>query len=480
MKGKSLSVSRQRLKYIASDVTATFVAFFLFNIFRYCLLYTKGFPEIHDDISPLLEFLIQPKLLWEQALIPSFAIFLYWISGYYEVPFGKSRLKELLTTLNSALLSTIFIYLALLTNDQVGRRLFNWAIILALFLLLFICVYIGRLSITRYAIRQMKRRKWTFNTLIVGNSKAARETASKLENARINLGYQVCGFVALPGEDQVSDGKNVYCLNELSNICRRLNIDQIVISLQKPDEAETLHLLYTLFDLNIPIRIEPAILAYVTSAIHMEDIFAEPFIDLTRPAVSNSQQIIKRICDVIVSSLALILLSPFALLIAIAIKRDSPGSVFYSQERVGRHHHIFRIHKFRSMRSDAEASGPQLSSDNDTRITTVGRFLRKYRIDELPQFWNVLKGDMSLVGPRPERDYYVRQIIADAPYYTLVHQVRPGITSWGMVKYGYASSLPEMILRTRYDLLYLSNMSLVLDIKILMYTIKTVVGGKGK
>ena len=131
------------------------------------------------------------------------------------------------------------------------------------------------------------------------------------------------------------------------------------------------------------------------------------------------------------------------------------------------------------MITEAEIDGPRLSSDDDPRITKIGKWMRKYRLDELPQFWNVLKGEMSIVGPRPEREFYIKQIIEKAPYYTLVCQVRPGITSWGMVKYGYASNVEQMVERTRFDLIYLANMSLSLDCKILIYTIKTVLGGEG-
>ena len=176
----------------------------------------------------------------------------------------------------------------------------------------------------------------------------------------------------------------------------------------------------------------------------------------------------------------LIVVSPLLLAVAIAIKLDSKGPVFYSQERVGYHNVPFNIYKFRSMVQNAEQNNrPQLTCDEDPRVTRVGRFLRKYRIDELPQFWNVIKGDMSIVGPRPERQYYIDQITQRVPSYALLHQVRPGITSMGMVKYGYAQNVDQMIERLSYDLLYLENMSLINDFKIMVYTIKTIVTGKG-
>ena len=131
------------------------------------------------------------------------------------------------------------------------------------------------------------------------------------------------------------------------------------------------------------------------------------------------------------------------------------------------------------MRVDAEINGPQLSCDNDSRITYIGQFMRKYRLDELPQFWNVIKGEMSLVGPRPERKFYIDQIVKIAPYYNLIFQIRPGITSWGMVKFGYAKNVDEMVARTKYDLLYINNMSIKLDLKILIYTFRTIFRGEG-
>lgn len=480
-KGKALPDAIQRLKYVITDWVTTNLAFFLFNIARFCILYTNDYRDLlHHDYSSLISYLLQPKLVAEQILIPLGAFIIYWLSGYYTQPFGKSRLQELITTFFSSIFITAIVYLALLTNDQLVHRSSNWGLILILLLLTFGIVYAGRLAITQHAINKLKKRKWHFNTLIIGNSAAARKTAANLSAAKSNLGYHVCGFISVPGEKQVNDSEPIFSIVEIENLCRRMEINQLIISLEAPDEDRTLELLSRLFDLDIPIRIQPDTLSYMTSSIHLQDIFAEPLIDITRPSVSNSSLAIKRAADVVCAVLALILLSPLMLGVAIAIKLNSRGPIFYSQERIGLHKRPFMIYKFRSMRQDAEASGPQLSSDFDPRITYVGRFLRKYRIDELPQFWNIIKGDMSMVGPRPERSYFIKQIVEQAPYYTLIHQVRPGITSWGMVKYGYASSVAEMVRRTRYDLIYLANMSLAVDAKILLYTIRTVIGGKGK
>ena len=165
---------------------------------------------------------------------------------------------------------------------------------------------------------------------------------------------------------------------------------------------------------------------------------------------------------------------------ALIIKLTSKGPVFYSHERIGLHGKPFTMHKFRSMYQDAETNGPQLSSENDPRITPLGRFMRQVRLDEIPQFWNVLIGDMSLVGYRPERQYYIDQIMKEAPHYRLLFKIKPGITSWGQVKFGYAENVKEMIQRLKYDILYLENMSLATDFKIMIYTILIVMLGRGK
>ncbi|MBD5358876.1 MAG: sugar transferase [Bacteroides sp.] len=472
--GLSVNAAQQRLRYIMSDMLTGFVAFFIFNIVRFFLLNGNQPAEF------MWEYVLSGKLIIETVVVPVGMLGIYWLSGYYNLPFGKSRLQEFLVTFSSSVVNTALIYLVLLINDQTGRRTVNYELILSLLGLLFIFCYIGRIIITSFALRHFKAHQWGFRALVIGATPRARATARRLVEGPSRVGYTIVGFVTIPGEENDSVvGGDVYSMDEVERVCHDNKIDQLIIAQKSYDENKVLNLLYHLFSLGIPIKIMPDTFSFITSGIRLQDIYGEPFIDLTTPSISEASKNIKRTIDVVASLLMLIILSPVYAWLAVMVKSDSKGPVFYRQERIGLRQVPFYIYKFRSMRVDAEKDGPRLSSDDDSRVTRVGKILRKYRLDELPQFWNVLKGDMSLVGPRPERAYYIAKIMERAPYYALLYQVRPGITSWGMVKYGYASTVDQMVERTRFDLIYLSNMSLFVDFKIMIYTVNTVVRGRG-
>ncbi len=474
MKGRNFSNAIQRTKYVAADFVMVSIAFFLFNIFRFheLGLYTYGYTDVRA-------YILSTKMLWEQLLIPLLMIGIYGLSGYYNRPFSKSRLQELSVTLASVAVGTVLIYLLLLINDTTGMKIKDYEIIIALFSLLAVFTYAGRYVLTSRTVNHLRKRHWIYSTLIIGNSKKSREVYRKLKESGSVWAYDVVGFIRLEREHQVEDELKSWQWDEVEEICRRYAIDQIILAPEVIRDTEIMNLLERLFPLNIPVKIAPDTLSYVTANIHLNDILGFPFIDLTSPRISEFQKNVKRTFDVVASAIALILLSPVLIVTALCVRFSSSGPVIYSQERIGKGHIPFRIYKFRSMRQDAEKDGPRLSSDNASRITPVGRVMRKYRIDELPQFWNVIKGDMSLVGPRPEREYFIEQIVKRAPYYGLIFQVRPGITSWGMVKYGYASSVKEMVSRSRYDLVYINNMSISTDLKIMIYTIRTIVKGAG-
>jgi exopolysaccharide biosynthesis polyprenyl glycosylphosphotransferase len=217
----------------------------------------------------------------------------------------------------------------------------------------------------------------------------------------------------------------------------------------------------------------------LTGKVKSTTIFGTPLLEVNQDVMPAWQQNVKQLMDIVISVLALILLIPLSLAMAIGVKLSSSGPILYRQDRIGRYGKEFRIYKFRSMYHNAEENGPELSSKHDPRVTRFGQMMRKHRLDEIPNFINVLKGDMALVGPRPERDYFIQKIIQVAPHYSHLHKVKPGITSWGQVKYGYAENVEEMIKRLRYDILYIENMSLFVDVKILFYTVITILKGRG-
>ena len=448
-----VSVRLQRTVYVVSDLLMTSLAWFVFNVIRY-----NDVIEPAQHYHSLASFLSIQQVWLGQMLFPILMMGLYYLSGYYNVVFFRSRVDELTSTVSTAVIGTLIIYFLAIVDDPIPDRASNYELLILLFILLFTLVYFSRLIITQITNNKIRHGRIAFNTLIIGNSYQAQRLKEKISHPKKGV-------------------INFY--NIVGDICRELKIKYLIIAPTKKGMQSVLGIVNRLFPLDLPILISPTLFQLITSKPKIGDIKGEPLIDISHANMSESTKNLKRLGDVVLSSIALILLSPLFLTISFLIKFDSKGPVFYLQERVGLRKKVFRIIKFRTMRTDAESQGPALSSENDKRITRVGHYLRKYRLDELPQFWNVIKGEMSIIGPRPERDYYIKQIVTRAPYYTLVHQVRPGITSLGMVKHGYAKNVDEMVERLQYDLIYLENVSLTVDLKIMIYTVNTVVTGRG-
>ena len=462
--------SKQAGKYILSDFISASVAWLLFNILRYEVF------AIDEGADSLLDYLQYPGVLGGQVVIPLFWLVLYYFSGYYNKPFGKSRLTELFSTFITVLIGTVFVFFALLLDDIPRSIDIYYKLFFGMFGLQFFITYIPRLLITQSGMRKIKNREWAMKVLIIG----AGGKAVRIAHDLYRLGYDICGFVSEDERTPVKADRNqvLGTVEDIPVLMEKENVDEIVLAVESKNNKALLGILYSLYRYKRPIKVL-ADRFNMLSKIQLRTIRGIPLVDVTDNNFSPAEQNIKLFLDKVCSVVALLLLSPLFAYIAWRVKKDSPGPVFFRQERIGYLGEPFWMYKFRTMYVNAEENGPSLSSEDDLRVTPFGRIMRKYRLDELPQFWNVLKGDMSLVGPRPERKYFIDEIVKTAPYYYLLHNVRPGITSLGMVKYGYAASVDKMVERMEYDILYYENMSLTLDLTILIYTVKTVITGKG-
>ena len=466
------SKKMQRIKYVLFDEVAVLLAWALFFLFRRIEIESNVVREI-QLFSPIYNF---EKLI---IGIPFFWLFIFWVSGYYNKPFLKSRLHEFAQTFLSTLIGCTILFFLLLLNDPVISYKDYYLSFIVLFLIYFSVVYLFRYMITRKTTERIHNRTIGFNTIIIGTGEKAKQIYGQLQSMKLSSGNFINGFVSCE-ENTVVDGSLILGdMSQLNNIIEENQIEEVIIALDNNDRNALLPIFNILYHHDVTVKVAPQLYDYLIGGVRMTSIFGAPLVSALDVRMNEFEKNLKRLFDIIFSCVVIVLVSPFCLILSPLIKLTSDGPVFYKQERVGLHGKLFHILKFRTMVCNAEEAGPQLASSEDQRITKIGRVLRRFRIDELPQFINVLKGDMSIVGPRPERPYYEAQIAQKVPYYGIVHKVKPGITSWGMVKYGYATDVDKMVERLKYDIIYLENISLLVDLKILIYTVKTVVSGRG-
>lgn len=459
------SSARLRTLYVATDLVMSFVGMLLFTVIRY-----YATPQVYLTTA-LSDWLVNyPMVLAGLIVYPLVNVALAAVSGYYNDVVAKSRLGDIKNSLGIGLLTTLGVYFVSMINDYMPQRTQNYELLLVLWLCMSLFPYAGRTVINIFRRKALRKLPGIYRTVIVGTPAQAAQMVRRLtpRSKKTMSWYNIVGEVdPLQGNDKVL------------SVIDRLRPSVIIITPHPDGVQATTSLINVLYPTECDLCLSPDLYQLITSRTRITDIADEPLINVTNANLPAATMNLKRLGDIFVSAVALVALSPVYAAIALGIKLDSPGPVLYRQQRIGYHKRPFDIIKFRTMQSDAEAAGPALSHEDDPRITRAGRFLRKYRLDELPQFWNVLRGEMSIVGPRPEREFFIRQIVSRVPQYSLIHQVRPGITSWGMVKYGYASNVDEMIERLPYDLLYIENISLGVDLKIMFHTVNTVLTGKG-
>lgn len=467
--------AKQNIKYIAFDYLAAATTWVLFYLYRKIVIEPVKFGYQIDVV-------LDSKFYIALCTIPIFWILLHFLSGYYRAPYRKSRLQELIVTVVTTFFGVLVLFFALVLDDWIGSYKQYYQLFAVLFALQFVLTYIPRLVITSITNRRVHNRKLQFNTIMVGSSDTALKLYNDIEAQNISMGLKFIGFLYVDKQDNYDIEKymsNYGCVDNVREIIAKNNIEEVVIALDPSERGKIQDIINRLYGLDVFVKVIPDMYDVLVGKVRINTIIGMPLIEINQNIMPVWQQFVKRFFDIVISVLAMIILSPLYATLAILVKLTSTGPVFYSHYRAGKNRKPFKIYKFRSMYINAEANGPALSTKNDPRITKIGMIMRKTRMDEIPQFYNVLRGDMSLVGPRPEREFYIEQIIQKAPHYLHLLTVRPGITSWGQVKYGYAENVDQMVERLKYDILYIENRSLLMDLKILIYTVKIVLQRKG-
>ncbi len=461
--------------YACADLVSAMLAWAFFYFFR---AKAEGKTFDHGVID-------DHNFWYGLVIIPLAWIIFYWIFDRYQDIYRLSRLTTLTRTFFLSLAGVTIIFFTLILDDEVDDISDYFQSFIRLFLLHFSITALVRMIILTMASRRLKSGRITYSTIIIGGNQKAFDLYEDIRTRKKSLGNRLIGFI----ESEVNGQKalaghlpKLGGLEDLAAVVEQYEVEEALIAIETSEHNKLKGILDVLFDYNeqVLVKIIPDMYDILLGTVKMNYLYGAVLIEIRQGLMLNWEKLVKRTLDIVISLVGLIVMIPVFIYIALRVKFSSSGPIFYSQERVGLNGKPFSIFKFRSMYPDAEKDLPQLSYDGDERCTPWGAVMRKWRLDELPQLWNVLIGEMSLVGPRPERKYFIDLIMIQAPHYKHLLKVRPGITSWGQVKYGYASNIDQMLQRLKFDILYIENMSISLDIKILFYTILIVLQGKGK
>ncbi|MFU8812793.1 MAG: sugar transferase [Balneolaceae bacterium] len=417
------------------------------------------------------------------ALHTAYWLAVFMVMGLYKKLYLISRFDEFIKVLKGVFIGSLLLFFGVSLLHSTAGPLVSPTI--AYFVLVTSFV-----SFNRFVIRSIQRMyalkgKGLHRAAIIGTGETAWTVYENLNRNR-TLGLQVVGFVNSNGTykdswEAIDQDSVIANVETIDQSIEELSIQELIIALEPEQRAELIHVLGCINHPDVSIKILPDFHQLVMGLNKTNQIFGMPLIEISPDVMPFWEKLTKRVMDIVVSLVGLIVLSPLILSIYIAVRSTSEGPGVYVQKRVGKNGKVFAMFKFRTMYNNAEKeTGPTWATENDPRVTPLGKWLRKLRLDELPQLWNVLKGEMSLVGPRPERPHFVKQFRREIPLYSRRLRVKPGITGWAQVKWKYDSTLDDVVEKTKYDLFYVENMSLRMDFKILFNTLFSIIRAKGR